>query len=86
MVASAKFSLHKWNSNVSELETPSNDEDGETETFAKQQLRGPMSEEASIFGVPWRKRDDTLRVYQLPFTRAETTKRGVLGGKNREDL
>ena len=53
--ASAKFELHKWNSNVCELETPSTqiDEGDESETFAKQQLEVPASVEASILGLPW---------------------------------
>ena len=53
--ADATFKLHKWNSNVEELEPKSEN------TYAKQQL-GAKGNESKILGLPWDKQNDTLRV------------------------
>ena len=53
--ADATFKLHKWNSNVEELEPKSEN------TYAKQQL-GAKGNESKILGIPWDKQNDTLRV------------------------
>lgn len=59
----ASFKLHKWHSNVEELEdkkqVPSHD--GEERTFAKQQL-GYDQPETKLLGLLWDKIRDTLSV------------------------
>lgn len=59
----ASFKLHKWHSNVEELEdkkqVPSHD--GEETTFAKQQL-GYDQPETKLLGLLWDKIRDTLSV------------------------
>ena len=47
----ATFDLHKWHSNVRDLESPIKVGAEETETFAKQQLGVPNGEQASILGL-----------------------------------
>ena len=66
----ATFKLHKWNSNVEELEPKSEN------TYAKQQL-GAKGNESKILGLPWDKQNDTLQVV-YPQESTESTKRGVL--------
>lgn len=58
----ATFKLHKWHSNVRELEEP-NDQlsAAEEPTFAKQHL-GSNQDETKLLGLPWNKSDDTLSV------------------------
>jgi len=78
----ATFNLHKWHSNVSDLErkepnshqTTTND--GEETTFAKQQL-GTNQSETKLLGLPWDKSQDTLSVVTIREEHA-TTKRGAL--------
>ena len=56
----AKFVLHKWNSNVTELEDTQDHEKGDNElSFAKQQL-GAQPSESKVLGLPWDKEMDTL--------------------------
>ena len=76
--ADATFKLHKWNSNIKELEPPSDDsKQGQGEpTYAKQQL-GVKASEANMLGLPWDKKKDTLRIL-YPRETAECTKRGIL--------
>ena len=78
----ATFNLHKWHSNVSDLEgkeqsshqtTTNNDEET---TFAKQQL-GTNQSEVKLLGLSWDKSQDTLRVVTVREDHA-TTKRGAL--------
>ena len=71
----AGFELHKWHSNVSELEAEPILED-EGQTYAKEQF-GVKPSETKLLGLPWNKEEDTLAV---TFTRdsAETSKREVL--------
>lgn len=70
-----KFKLHKWHSNVSELESDS----AESElTFAKQQLeRHSTSANSKLLGLPWDKANDSLCVV-FPTIPAVLTKRGIL--------
>ena len=84
---SATFVLHKWHSNVPELEatpsapeleTPPSVESNETETIAKQKLGIPKGEEASVLVLTWHKRNETIGV-KFPSNPAERTKRGILG-------
>ena len=72
----AQFDLHKWNSNVEELEH--NDHSDGEESFAKQQL-GPLARgvESKLLGLPWNKREDTLSVI-FPGKSSDMTKRGIL--------
>jgi hypothetical protein len=74
----ATFDLHKWHSNVRDLESPIKVGAEETETFAKQQLRVPNGEQASILGLSWNKEEDTIGI-KFPSGIAEPTKRGILG-------
>ena len=66
------FELHKWHSNVPEMEAEAALRD-EGQTYAKEQL-GVKPDEAKLLGLPWNKKEDTLAV---TFTRdsAETSKR-----------
>ena len=50
--ANAIFTLHKWHSNVRELESPDKANPEVLETFAKQQLGITKGEEASTLGLP----------------------------------
>ena len=71
----ARFELHKWHSNVPDLETTSSDDEP---TFAKQQLENKLNRgKSKLLGIPWDKVQDTLRVV-FPAETAELTKRGVL--------
>lgn len=77
----AAFELHKWNFNVPALESSSQVEGEETETFAKQPL-GATKCESSILRLPWNKREDTIGLkFRIEFTKS--TKRGILGKINR---
>ena len=73
--ADARFELHKWHSNVPDLETTSGDDEP---TFAKQQLEKKLNRgKSKLLGLPWDKVQDTLSVV-FPAETAELTKRGVL--------
>ena len=56
----AGFELHKWHSNVPELEAEAIPRD-EGQTYAKEQL-GIKPNEAKLLGLPWNKEEDTLAV------------------------
>lgn len=72
----AKFTLHKWHSNVSALEESETRTENE-ETFAKQQLGTQKGEESSLLGLPWNKLKDQISVI-FPKNNAVRTKRGLL--------
>lgn len=73
----AKFVLHKWNSNVAELEETHDRENGDGElSFAKKQLGAQMSE-SKVLGLPWNKQLDTLTV-TFPLDEIPSTKRELL--------
>ncbi|XP_068747453.1 uncharacterized protein [Montipora capricornis] len=73
--ADARFELHKWHSNVPDLETNSGDDEP---TFAKKQLENKLNQgKSKLLGHPWDKVQDTLSAV-VPAERAELTKRGVL--------
>ena len=71
------FTLHKWQSNVPELEenpvSPMNKED----TFAKQQLGEAQSGGSSLLGLGWNKESDEIMI-SFPDWEADPTKRGIL--------
>ena len=71
----AKFKLHKWNSNVPELED-NNDEICDEQSFAKQQLQVKPSE-SKLLGLKWDKTTDTISV-EFPARTPATTKRELL--------
>ena len=74
----AGFELHKWNSNVSELEDTKAPVDVD-ETFAKQQLGNPEHTDGKILGIHWRKEEDAIGVkISKPTTKAVFTKREIL--------
>ena len=72
----ASFKLHKWHSNVPEVESPSESLSGDT-TFAKEQLGAPQEGGGSILWLSWNKRQDTIEV-KFPTDSAQVTKRGLL--------
>ena len=71
----AKFELHKWDSNVPELEdersAPSNDQ-----SFAKQQSQ-VLPNQSKLLGLKWNKSTDTISV-EFPEHTPLTTKQGLL--------
>ena len=70
----AKFTLHKWHSNMSEPEGDCTDDEP---SFAKQQLgASSVRGESKLLGLKWDKVDDTLHV-SLPSQPAKLTKRGI---------
>ena len=71
------FELHKWHSNVNELEAVSLEPGPEEETYAKEQLNIPRREGASLLGLPWDKENDNIAV-SFPLEKAKPTKRGIL--------
>ena len=70
----AKFKLHKWHSNVPELETVGNVLDEQQESYAKEQL-GVKAGETKMLGMVWNQTDDTLGV-AFPEPCEQVTKRG----------
>ena len=79
----ATFSLHKWHSNVTELEgaaqTADDSDVGNLETtFAKQQLGTGNETGTKILGMGWNKSEDTLSVIVNNEESAATTKRKAL--------
>ena len=75
--AQGTFKLHKWNSNVKELEAVCPVPASEDETFAKNQLCIPRKEGATLLGLQWDKGNDTISV-NFPSESTEPTKRGIL--------
>ena len=72
----ARFKLHKWHSNVQELEIETARAGDEEQTYAKQQL-GVKEGETKLLGLTWDKTKDNIHV-SFPSQAAEPTKRGVL--------
>ena len=75
----ATFELHKWGSNVPQLEA----EDGKPalelsveQSYAKTQLQ-VKPKESKVLGLKWDKQSDTLKV-SFPSENVPTTKRGIL--------
>ena len=59
--AKGTFELHKWHSNVKELESAASEPVSiEEETYAKEQLNVPRREGATLLGLPWHKENDTI--------------------------
>ena len=74
----ATFQLHKWHSNVKQLEEDTNlTVSPEEQSFAKQQLNVKPSE-SKMLGLKWDKEQDTLAVV-IPEEETQPTKRGILG-------
>ena len=72
----AKFELHKWGSNVRELEQTAEEVDEEGRSYAKQQL-GTVSGESSLLGLVWNKREDTIGI-SFSSEKVDATRRGIL--------
>ena len=73
----ATFKLHKWHSNVRELEEPSDQAAATDEpTYAKQQL-GSRQTETKLLGLVWDKTEDSLSVVTSN-EKPATTKRAAL--------
>ena len=77
----AQFTLHKWHSNVEELESSDPENSSETEqSYAKTQL-GVKSQETKQLGVPWNKVEDKIGVeFPKEVGQDVGTKRTVLSG------
>ena len=71
-----KFTLHKWNSNVRELETDGIVTDLGEQSFAKEQFNAVQGE-SKLLGLGWNKAEDKLLV-NFPSIPAVTTRRGIL--------
>lgn len=77
----ATFKLHKWHSNVKQLEEDTNTSAApEEQSFAKQQLNVKPNE-SKMLGLKWDKQQDTLAVVipEEETNLAQPTKRGILG-------
>ena len=72
----AKFTLHKWHSNVAELEESERGVDDEG-TFAKQQLSQTKAKTGSLLGLSWDKHGDQISV-AMPQDDAVASKRTFL--------
>ena len=72
----ATFELHKWNSNIPQLEKAASSEALQEQSYAKQTFMVKPSEN-KLLGMKWDKRSDTLAV-TFPNEREPKTKRGVL--------
>ena len=75
----AQFKLHKWHSNVAELEAsdPASGAADTGQSYAKQQL-GVRSQETKLLGVPWNKTTDKIGVTFPCSSKEVATKRTVL--------
>lgn len=76
MFAEDKFKLHKWHSNVAELEEPEG-QVAEGSTFAKQQLGSPRAKNGSLLGLLWDKQEDQIGIV-LPRDDEAASKRALL--------
>ena len=73
----AAFELHKWHSNITQLESDETKQSPEDQTYAKQQLGIPEGGGGAILGLQWDKQRDVSSV-AIPVEKADNTKRGVL--------
>ena len=73
----ATFQLHKWHSNVPELELAEVSESEDSLSYAKQQL-GIRTGEFGLLGLKWDKKNDMLTI-NFPLVPTHPTKRGILG-------
>ena len=72
----AKFTMHKWNSNVPQLERENDDPVDEQQSYAKQQL-GVKEGKTKMLGLPWNKREDLIAT-TFPEEPVDVTKKGIL--------
>ena len=77
MFRQATFHLHKWHSNVTELELTEETETGDDLSYTKQQL-GIKPRVCGLLGLKWNKLTDEVGV-TIPEEVAQPTKRGILG-------
>lgn len=73
----AAFELHKWHSNIPQLESDKTKQSPEDQTYAKQQLGIPEGGGGAILSPQWDKQRDASSVV-IPVEKADNTKRGVL--------
>ena len=66
----ASFTIHKWHSNVPDLQAISSSLCEEELTYAKQQLGGAKPSEGKLLGVPWDREQDVISVI-LQITQTE---------------
>ena len=79
----ATFELHKWHSNVRELEAETTKPEDEEQSYANQQL-GVKTGESKLLGVPWNKETDGIQVNFPALAANLTNKRHT--GKNCTNL
>ena len=72
----ADFELHKWHSNIPELESEVKPSDEADQSFAKQQL-GVGNDKTKLLGLQWNKAEDTITV-TFPECEETPTKQIVL--------
>ena len=72
----AAFQLHKWKSNVPELELEELQDTEDSMSFANLQLVVKAGE-CGLLGLKWDKTNDTLAV-EFPADSANSTRRGIL--------
>ena len=68
--------MHKWHSNMKELEKACSVTVSEEVTYAKEQLGTSRKEGASLLGLQWNKDCDTS--VSFPSENTEPTKQGIL--------
>ena len=73
----ACFNLHKWHSNVPELDSEQSPKEEGEPTYPKQQLGVPQGTFSSKLGLLWNKEQDPLSI-TVPPEKATLTKRGIL--------
>ena len=70
--------LHKWHSNMKELESAVSEPVSlEEEMYVEEQLNIPRREGATLLGLPWNKENDTIGV-SFPQEKADPGKQGFL--------
>ena len=76
LLKKGSFNLHKWNSNVPELESENSNQ---SELIYAKQVLNQGSNETKILGLGWNKQNDTLSVLTPTFKKNhQLTKRNIL--------
>ena len=70
----AAFELHKWHSDLPELESEVTEQNTEDQTFAKQQLGSTEGGSGTIIGLRWDKQRDIVSI-AVPSEKVESAKR-----------
>ena len=70
----AAFELHKWHSDLPELESEVIEQNTEDQIFAKQKLGSAEGGSGTIIGLRWDKERDIVSIV-VPSEKVESTKR-----------